>query len=46
MQMGLTETIAEVAESKETLDPFIPRQSAEAAKDRRIYGKKLTQAFS
>jgi len=44
--MGLTKAIAEIAKSQETLYPFVFGQSTQAMNDRRIYGKKFTQAFS
>lgn len=46
VHMGLTKTINQIAESKETFYPFVLWQVAQAADDRWIDGKKLTQASS
>jgi hypothetical protein len=46
VHVGLTKTINQIAESKETFYPFVLWQVAQAADDRWIDGKKLTQASS
>jgi hypothetical protein len=44
--MRLAKTIHRIANSKETLYSFVLWQFAQAADDRGVYGKKLTQTSS
>jgi hypothetical protein len=44
--MGLTKNINQIEESKETFDPFVLWQSAQAADYRGVDGKEFTQASS
>ena len=46
VHVGLTKTVNQIAKSKETFYPFVLWQFAQAADDRWIAGKKLTQASS
>jgi hypothetical protein len=46
VHMRLAETVNQIANSKETFYPFVLWQFAQAADDRGIDGKKLTQASS
>ena len=44
--MGLTKTINQIAESKETFYPLVLWQVAQAADDRGVDDKKFTQSSS
>ena len=46
MHVGLTKAVDQIAKSKETLYSVVLWQLTEAADDRRVDGKKLTQAAS
>ncbi len=46
MHMGMAKTVQQITKSKQALCSFVLWQFAQAADDRGIYGKKLSQTSS